>query len=114
MVAARVVAGTHASYLVATGFWPLVHRRSFEAITGPKDDFWLVRTVGGLAAAAGLSLGVAALRGRRPPETVALAVSTGIVFAVADLRAARTESRIYLADLAAQLLVAAWLHRWET
>jgi hypothetical protein len=110
---ARLLAGAHASYLVATGVWPLVHRRSFEAVTGPKADFWLVRTVGGLAVATGVSLGVAAIRGRRPPEAVALAISTGVVFGVADLRAARTESLIYLADIGAQLLVPAWLCRWE-
>jgi hypothetical protein len=112
---ARLLAGAHASYLIATGVWPVVHRRSFEAVTGPKSDYWLVRTVGGLATAAGVTLGIAALRGRRPPEAVALAVSTGLVFGIADLRAARTESWIYLGDLGAQLvLVPAWLRRWKT
>ena len=110
---ARFLAGAHASYMVATGIWPLVHRRSFEAATGPKEDFWLVRTVGGLAAATGLSLGIAAIRGQRSPEVVGLAISTGLVFGIADLRAARTESPIYLADVGVQLLSLVWLHRWQ-
>jgi hypothetical protein len=77
--------------------------------------FWLVRTVGGLAAAIGLSLGLAALRGTKQPETVALALSSGLAFGVADVRASRTESRIYLADLALQaLFTAAWLRPWST
>lgn len=114
MVAApRLLAGCHAAYLVGTGVWPLLHRRSFEAVTGPKEEFWLVRTVGGLAAATGASLGVAVARGRRRPETVALALASGLVFGLADLRAARTESRIYFGDVVAQLAFApAWLAPW--
>lgn len=112
--APRLLAGCHAGYLVATGVWPLLHRRSFEAVTGPKEDFWLVRTVGGLAAATGASLGAAVVRGRRRPETVVLALTSGLVFLAADLRAARTESWTYLGDVVAQLAFAtAWLLRWE-
>lgn len=111
--APRLVAGGHAAYLLATGVWPLVHRRSFEAVTGPKEDFWLVRTVGGLAAAIGATLGLAVARGRRSPETVSLAVSSGLVFGLADLRAARSESLTYLGDVVVQLaLVPAWLQPW--
>lgn len=110
----RALAGVHAAYLVATGVWPLLHRRSFEAVTGPKEDFWLVRTVGGLAAAIGGTLGLAVARGRRSPEVVALAVSSGVVFSLADLRAARTESAIYLGDILVELaLVPAWLRSWN-
>jgi hypothetical protein len=112
---ARAHAGVHAGYLLATGVWPLLHRRSFEAVTGPKQDFWLVRTVGGLAAATGAALGVSVLRGRRPPEAVALAMASGLVFAAADVRAARTESRVYLGDVVAQLvLLPAWVRRWPS
>ena len=110
----RTLAGVHAGYLVATGIWPLLHRRSFEAVTGPKQEFWLVRTVGGLAAATGAALGVSVIRGDRPPEAVTLAISSGVVFGLADIRAARTESLLYLGDVLAQLvLVPAWLRRWE-
>ena len=34
-------------YLLATTAWPLVHYRSFEWVTGPKADRWLVQTVAG-------------------------------------------------------------------
>ncbi len=37
-------------YLLLTGMWPLVHYRSFEWVSGPKVDDWLVKCVGGLAA----------------------------------------------------------------
>lgn len=110
----RALAGCHAAYLVATGVWPLAHRRSFEAVTGRKTDFWLVRTVGGLAAATGAALAVAVWRRRRSPEAVVLAVATGAAFTLADLRAARTESLAYLGDVAAQaFFLPAWLGEWE-
>ena len=112
--AARLTAGAHAAYLVASGVWPLLDRSSFEAVTGRKQDFWLVRTVGGLAAAIGLSLGLAAARNTKRPETVALALSSGLAFGAADVRASRTESLVYLGDLALQaLFAAAWLRPWN-
>lgn len=110
----RASAAIQAAYLVGTGAWPLVHRQSFERVTGPKEDFWLVKTVGGLAVATGVSLGLAALRGKKQGETTMLALTTGAVFALADIRAARTESRIYLGDTVLQLYFArAWLARWN-
>jgi hypothetical protein len=110
----RALAGIHAGYLVATGSWPLVHRASFEAVTGRKQDFWLLRTVGGLAIATGLSLGVAVLRGTRSPETVTAALASGLVFVLADVHATRTESPIYIGDTVLQLAFASsWLRRWS-
>lgn len=38
-------------YYFATGVWPLVSMRTFEAVPGPKTDRWLVKTVGVLDAA---------------------------------------------------------------
>ena len=34
------------AYFLGTGVWPLVLMPSFESVTGPKVDKWLVRTVG--------------------------------------------------------------------
>jgi cytochrome b subunit of formate dehydrogenase len=52
------------SYYVLTGLWPLLHRSSFLAVTGPKVDLWLVNTVGALLAVTGLVLLVAGWRDR--------------------------------------------------
>ncbi|MGH7661110.1 MAG: hypothetical protein ACRENA_09390 [Vulcanimicrobiaceae bacterium] len=49
----RRVLKLQAGYYIATGIWPLLSMRSFEAITGPKTDRWLVRMVGLLAATIG-------------------------------------------------------------
>ena len=43
-------------YYVATGVWPVLDLRSFEAVTGPKQDDWLVRTFGLLIAVVGVEL----------------------------------------------------------
>ena len=44
------------SYYLLTGLWPVVHLRSFEAVTGPKVDKWLVKTFGALTGAVGAAL----------------------------------------------------------
>jgi hypothetical protein len=42
------MATTHGAFNVVGGLWPLLHRRSFEAVFGPKEDRWLMYTVAGL------------------------------------------------------------------
>ena len=42
--------GAGAFYL-ATGLWPILHLRSFEAVTGPKLEGWLIKTAGTLITA---------------------------------------------------------------
>lgn len=111
----RQVAGFHAAYLLATGLWPLVHRDSFEAVTGPKTDFWLVRTVGGLAAACGVVLGVSVLRGRQSSEIRLLAGAQAVVFVAADVYAAKTQSRVYAGDVVLQAVcLPAWFVPWSS
>ncbi|MFI6521305.1 hypothetical protein ACIBF1_37525 [Spirillospora sp. NPDC050679] len=40
---------------IVGGAWPIVSRRSFEWVFGPKQDEWLQQTVGGLMIMAGWS-----------------------------------------------------------
>lgn len=109
-----MLAGAHAGYLIATGIWPIVHRKTFERVTGPKRDFWLVRVVGGLVAVTGVALGVAVVRGRRSPEMQAVAAGSAAVFAVADVWAGKNQSRIYFADVPLQaLFTPAWFVAWS-
>jgi len=100
----------YAPYLVTTGVWSLVHRRSFERVTGPKEDYWLVQTVGALAIAIGASLGVAVRRRAQEPETIVLGAASCIAFGLASVRASQTQSRVYLGDALLEVAVlAAWL-----
>jgi hypothetical protein len=113
----RRIARFQAVYYVATGVWPIASMRTFEAVTGPKTEDWLVRTVGLLAATIGLVLGGRTIRvttsARRDGEPdVALGVGSALAFATTDVAhvVRREISPIYLADAALELaLVAGWL-----
>jgi hypothetical protein len=98
-----------AVYYAITGVWPIVHMRSFEAITGPKTDKWLVNTVGALALANGVALAFGARRETIAPETIALAVCSATAFAAVDLVyvSRGTIRPVYLADAAIELALAA-------
>jgi hypothetical protein len=97
-----------ACYYTATGVWPLVHIESFEAVTGPKTDRWLVRTVGALALANGIALAIGA-RLREPSiETQALALLSSAAFATVDVTyvGAGRIRPVYLADAVAEIAFA--------
>jgi hypothetical protein len=107
-----VVARTQSAYYLATGLFPFVTRRGFEAVTGPKPEWWLVITVGALTSVVGASLGGAALNDRVTPETAALAVGTAASLGVIDVvySARRRISPVYLLDAVAQAaLLGGWL-----
>jgi hypothetical protein len=112
----RTAALIQGAFFAATGLWPIAHYRSFEWITGPKVDDWLVRTTGGVLAAVGATLLASALRRparRRGRSTLrTLGMSTTATLALADLVyvARGRVSRVYLIDAAAEaLLFALWL-----
>jgi hypothetical protein len=112
-VTARHVASVQAAFYVGTGVWPLLHRQSFERVTGRKTDFWLAQTVGVTVAAIGVGLAHAVSRqGVVPPElrTVAAASASGLALVDLSFVARGRISKIYLADAVAELaLVAGWL-----
>jgi hypothetical protein len=100
-----------AVYYLLTGVWPIVHMRSFEAVTGRKHDRWLVKMVGALSLANGGTLAFGLRRTRVADETVALALMSALAFAAIDVTyAARRRIRpVYLADAAVQMVAAALL-----
>jgi hypothetical protein len=106
----RRIARLQAAYYVVTGIWPLASRRSFEAVTGPKRDFWLVQVVGALVTVIGASLFAASRRsgGAETGAVQVLAVGSAAALAVADVAfvARRRISRIYLADAASEAILA--------
>jgi hypothetical protein len=109
----RGVALAQSALFIAGGLWPVLNRRSFEAVTGAKHDFWVVKTVGLLLTAAGATLGLAARRGRAGNgEMRVLGVGTAAALLAIDLTyvAKRRISKVYLLDAAAQLaLIGGWL-----
>jgi hypothetical protein len=101
----------HGAFNIISGAWPLVHRRSFEAVLGPKRDYWLVSTVSLLL----LGNGTAQLTAPDTADGTAVArrlgMATAASLALVDLvNVPRGRiSRMYLLDAAAE---AAWLLAW--
>jgi hypothetical protein len=109
---ARTLAAGQGLFYAATGVWPLLSRRSFEAVTGRKTDWWLVQTVGVLVSAVGVTLTAAGANGRVGPELRHLAAGSAVGLAAIDVvHASRGRiSKVYLLDAAGELaLAAAWL-----
>jgi hypothetical protein len=107
----RRTALLQAAYYVTTGVWPVVSRRSFEAVTGRKADFWLAETVGALAAVIGGTLGVAAYKNRVEAEAALLGIGSAVAFAAIDVIYGTSGriSRVYLVDAALQVgLISKW------
>jgi hypothetical protein len=99
------------AYYVATGLAPFASRRAFEAVTGPKMEWWLVQTVGVLVTVVGGALISASARDRATPEVVGTAAGCAAGLAAVDtVYVARGRiAPSYLADAAIQVAVIAGL-----
>jgi hypothetical protein len=99
-------------FYVLTGIWPLIDIVSFQVVTGPKIDLWLVRTVGVLVTVIGAVL-LSAFRSRRfTREVLILAIGSALGLAAIDLvyGLSGTISAVYLADAAAEIgLAVLWI-----
>ena len=103
-------------YYVGTGVVPFVSRRAFEALTGPKREWWLVQTVGALVVVEGAGLLVAAIRRRQTPELVAIGAGSAVALAAIDVVyvARRRIAPTYLADAAVEAaLVRGLVRGWR-
>lgn len=100
----RVVPAVHGAFYFVSGLWPIVSLRTFERVTGPKVDGWLVKTTGGLIAAVGGALLVGA-RERPTAAERTLAITSALALATADVVYAglrKRISRVYLFDASLQ------------
>src|SRR5687768_16384354 len=110
------LARLQALYYIATGVFPFVSMRFFEAITGPNVDQWLVKTVGALVTVIGGALALATRRGQIAPEMVLTAAGSAAALAAIDTFyvAKRRISPVYLFDAMIELaLVAGWVRLWR-
>jgi hypothetical protein len=99
-------------FYLATGLWPLLDIVSFQMVTGPKTDLWLVRTVGILVSVIGAVLLLAARRRRLDDEIVLLAIGSALGLAGIDLVYSLSGqiSAVYLADAGVEIgLALLWL-----
>jgi hypothetical protein len=105
------LARVHGVANVVSGAWPLLHMRSFEAVTGPKADRWLVRTVAGLLVANGSLQWWLADRRDGVRTARAIGIGTSGVLATIDWLYA-PQSRISTAYLLDALYQSAWVAVW--
>lgn len=94
-------------YFLLTGLWPLFHMESFLMVTGPKEDLWLVKTVGMLAASIGVGLCAAGFQRRVISPIIAIAMASALGFMLIDVVFVVGEVilPIYLADAAIEMIL---------
>jgi hypothetical protein len=98
-------------YFLVTGVWPLLSMSTFEAVSGPKTDDWLVKTVGALVTVIAIVLLTSAARRSIANETRLLAVAAAAALAAVDIVYSSTGviSKIYLIDAAVEFaFIAGW------
>lgn len=99
-------------YFLVTGVWPILSIGTFQWVTGPKVDLWLVKTVGALIAVIALTILMAARRGQVGPEVRFLAMGSAAALAAVDLIYALADRirDIYLLDAVLEIgLVVLWI-----
>jgi hypothetical protein len=98
-------------YYLTSGLWPILHMSSFEKVTGPKRDKWLVKTVGALITAIGSTLLFSASREPRSETARSLGISTALaLIGIDSIYSMRgTIPKIYLMDAAVEAVIVAAL-----
>jgi hypothetical protein len=93
-----------------TGIWPLVSIDTFQRVTGPKVDLWLVKTVGVLVAVIGAALILAGMRAEVTPSVLLVAVGSAAALAGVDVIyvSKGVISRIYLLDTLVEVVLMVW------
>ncbi len=106
------IAYAQGGYFLLTGLWPLLSIKTFQLVTGPKTDLWLVKTVGVVVAAIGATLVMAGSRRQQAPEIPLLGISSAAALGGIDLVyvAKGRIARVYLLDALAEAgVIACWL-----
>lgn len=103
-------------YYFISGIWPLLSITTFQIVTGPKVDTWLVQTVGSLLMVTGIVLVMAAIRRRISLEIIILAIGNAFALTVIEVIfwSNGTISAIYLLDAVVEvLLIFGWVFLWR-
>lgn len=106
------LARAHGAFNLVGGLWPLVHRRSFEAVFGPKNDRWLQHTVAGLLAGNGVAQILATFSPAGLVEARRIGIITATWLLAIDLKYVTKGdiSKTYLLDAAMEV---GWLTAWS-
>lgn len=102
-------------YFFLTGLWPVLDISSFMAVTGPKTDIWLVRTVGVLIVAISFNLIASFITKKVNVPTFTLAIMSASALAIVDIIYVfnKTISPIYLLDgFVEVIIILCWIIFW--
>ena len=115
---ASFLAWAQGLYFLATGVWPLVSVRTFQAVTGKKSDHliaaapteadhWMLNTISGLIIAIAIALLSAAWRRRLSFEVALLGAASAVALTAIDVIyvARGTIAPIYLVDAAVEVVI---------
>ncbi|MGW0248528.1 hypothetical protein ACWDYH_18035 [Nocardia goodfellowii] len=105
------LARAHGAFNLVGGLWPLVSRRSFEAVFGAKHDRWLQFTVGSLLAGNGVVqlLSAPTDEGVRHARRLGIATASALLGIDLIYVPAGTIPKTYLLDAAMEV---GWLAAW--
>jgi hypothetical protein len=100
--ATRLLFLIQCSYFFTMALWPIVDIESVVAITGPRTDIWLVKTVASLQMAISLTMALCIFIRPDRRLTFPLGIITALAFILVDLYSVMTgvTLKIYLADAA--------------
>ena len=93
-------------YYLVTALWPFFSLHTFIAVTGPKTDIWLVKTVGALLVVIGIGLMVGSKGEQNNATTICLGLFSALALALIDIYYALRNviSKIYLGDAVVELI----------
>lgn len=105
-----LVALVQGIYFFVTGVWPIFSIRTFQMVTGPKTDLWLVKTVGIILAVIGAVLVFAQVNAEINSSIILLAIGSALSLAIVEFVyvAKKVISPIYLGDAVIELVLIAW------
>lgn len=94
-------------YYLVTGVWPIISMASFMAVTGPKTDIWLVKTLSFQIIAMGIIFCRGSLSTVFNQQTVLLSVLSSSAFIIADVYYVikGVLDPIYLADALIEVVI---------
>lgn len=94
-------------YYLLTGLWPIFSSSTFQKVTGPKEDVWLVKTVGAIITVVGSALLASVLLDEITASTLILSIESIIVFMIVDINyvVKKIIPPIYLVDAVTQFVL---------
>jgi hypothetical protein len=102
----KILLAIQSIYFFVPAAWPIIHMKSFEKVTGPKKDDWLVKTVGSLLIAIAVTIFIAVYYNQVTPAILCLAMTSALALFIVDINYVfkAVISPVYLLDAVVELI----------